>query len=179
MRRRRPPGRLPEPVDELAHRQAVDQPADREGADEQADQREIQAEAQMQVGADIGEGAEHGAEFHEGHDDHLARPWRAQHGRVVGNKVPSVLRRRRGAARDRIARELVEQPDAGEPQHGGENEEHGAPAEIIAEHAAGGLPEQLAEDLTGEEAAEHLLAALIGDDVADKGHGEGNDPAGG
>ena len=61
----------------------------------------------------------------------------------------------------------------------GENEEHVAPAEIIAEHAAGGLAEQLAEDLPGQEAAEHLLAALIGDDVADEGERERNDPAGG
>ena len=45
--------------------------------------------------------------------------------------------------------------------------------------AAGGLAEQLAEDLPGEVAAEHLLAALVGNDVADEGHGERNDPAGG
>ena len=51
----------------------------------------------------------------------------------------------------------------------GEDEEHVAPAELVAEHAAGGLAEQLPEDLAGQEAAEHLLAALVGHDVADKG----------
>ena len=43
----------------------------------------------------------------------------------------------------------------------------------------GRLSEQLAGDLPGQIAAEHLLAPLVGHDVADEGHAERNDPAGG
>lgn len=82
-------------------------------------------------------------------------------------------------AGDRIAPKLVEQAERGSREQSGENEEHVAPAEIIAEHAAGGLAEHLPENLSGQKAAEHLLAALVKDDVADEGEGEGNDPAGG
>ena len=45
--------------------------------------------------------------------------------------------------------------------------------------AAGGLAEQLPKDLPGQEATDHLLAALVGDHVADEGERERNDPAGG
>ena len=78
---------------------------------------------------------------------------------------------------DRVAPQFVEQADGGDRQQRGENEEHVAPAEIVAEYAAGGLAEQLAEDLTGQESAEHLLAARVGGHVADEGQGERNDPA--
>ena len=64
-------------------------------------------------------------------------------------------------------------------EHAGQHEEHVAPAETVAEDAAGGLAEQLAEDLPGRKRPSTVLAPLIGHDVADKGHAERDDPAGG
>jgi hypothetical protein len=49
--------------------------------------------------------------------------------------------------RHRIAPQFSEQPNRGRAEQRRQNEEHIAPAEKIAEHAAGGLAEQLAEDL--------------------------------
>ena len=46
------------------------------------------------------------------------------------------------------------------------------------EPAAGRLAEQLADDLARQVAPEHLLAPAIGDDVADIGHAERDDPGG-
>src|SRR5262245_55571654 len=82
-------------------------------------------------------------------------------------------------ARDRIAQELDDERDGGDGKKRGEEEEHAPPAEQIAEHAAGGLAEQLAQDLPRQEGAEHLLAPLIGNDIAEKGESERDDPTGG
>jgi hypothetical protein len=49
----------------------------------------------------------------------------------------------------------------------------------IADDAAGRLSEQLAGDLSGQIAAEHLLAAFIGNGIADECHPERDDPSGG
>ncbi len=73
----------------------------------------------------------------------------------------------------------IDQRDCGEREQAGQHEEHIAPAEPVAEHAARRLSEQLSEHLTGQEAAQHALAVLVGDDVAEKGHPERDDPAGG
>ena len=89
------------------------------------------------------------------------------------------LRRRVTRKGDRVAPQFVEQAKRGGREQAGQQKEHIAPAEIIAEHAAGGLAEQLAEDLARQEAADHQLAALVRDDIADKGQREWKDPAGG
>ena len=124
----RKPG-LAEPVEQQAHAQTVGQAADGKGADEQADQRKADAETQVQIGADIGEGAEHGAELDEGDDNDGQRPRRAQHQRVVGDKAAARLRRRVARMRNRIAPQFVEQTERGDRQQSGEDEEHVAPAE--------------------------------------------------
>ncbi len=82
-------------------------------------------------------------------------------------------------AGDRIAGEFDDERDCGEREQAGQHEEHIAPAEPVAEHAARGLSEQLSEHLTGKELPKHALAVLVGDDVAEKGHPERDDPAGG
>ncbi len=64
-------------------------------------------------------------------------------------------------------------------EHSGQHEEDVAPAEQVAQHAARGLAEQLAHDLSAEIAREHRLALLVRRHVADIGHGDRNDPAGG
>ena len=46
-----------------------------------------------------------------------------------------------------------------EREHAGEQEEHVAPAEQVAEDAAGGLAEHLAENLARQVAAEHRAGA--------------------
>ncbi len=91
----------------------------------------------------------------------------------------ALLDRRVARMRDRVAQQFVEQADGGDRQQAGQNEEHVAPAEIVAEHAARRLAEHLAENLPRQECAEHLLAPFVRNDVADEGHGEGNDPASG
>ena len=60
----------------------------------------------------------------------------------------------------------------------GKDEEHVAPAEQIAEHATAGLAEQLSQDLSGKIGTDHLLPALVRDDVADIGKRQRDDPAG-
>ena len=147
-------------------------------ADSQADQRETQAEAQAQVGADIGEGAPHDRALDEGGENDDAREWIAQHDGVVGDEAARGLVRMARLARQRIGDELEHQARRGQREDAGEHEEHIAPAQQIAEHAAGGLAGELAEDLAGQVAAEHGLAMLIGRDVADIGHGDRDHPAG-
>ena len=53
-----------------------------------------------------------------------------------------------------------------------------APTEQVADDAARRLAEQLAGDLPGKIASQHLLAPLIRRDVADIGHAERDDPGG-
>src|SRR6516225_8323598 len=79
--------------------------------------------------------------------------------------------------RDRIMRKFVEQSQRREREQAGEQKENIAPAEIVAEHAAGGLAEQLTENIPRDEAAEHRLASLVGDNVADESKRQRNDRA--
>ncbi len=132
----------------------------------------------MKVGADIGEAAEHEEAFDEGHGDHGARPGRAQHGEIVDDESARAGGGGVTGARDRIAQKFDHQRDGGERKKRGEEKEHAPPAEQIAEHAAGGLAEQLAEDLARQKGAEHLLPPLVGNDVAEEGESERDDPAG-
>ena len=181
---------MAEPVDKNLDQGGVDQPADAETGDGQADQRKTQSEAQAQVGADIGEGAPHDRALDEGGENDDAREWIAQHDGVVGDEAlpppqPSPAcgggqggGRMAGLARQRIGDELEHQARRGQCENAGEHEEHIAPAHQVAEHAAGGLAGELAENLAGQVAAEHGLAVLIGRDVADIGHGDRNHPAG-
>ncbi len=79
----------------------------------------------------------------------------------------------------RIEGEFGDQRQRGRGEYAAQDEEHVAPAEPVAEHAARDLAEQLAGNLAGEEAAEHLLAVFVRNDVADIGHRDRDDAAGG
>ncbi len=169
---------LSESVHQPAYGHAVDQSADGECADEQPDHGKINAEAQVQVGADIGEGAEHERAFDEAHCDHQSRPRRTQHGGIVSDETARTRGCRVAGAGDRIANEFEKQCDCRNREQCGQKIKDAPPSEEVAEDAAGGLAEQLAEDLSGQESAKNLLAALVGDDIAEEGHGQWNDPSG-
>jgi hypothetical protein len=133
----------------------------------------------VQVGADIGKAAEHEKAFDEGHGDDGPRPGRAQHGEIVDDEAARTGGSDVTGARDRIAQKFDHECNGGERKQRGEEKEHAPPAEQVAEHTAGGLPEKLAEDLARQKGAEHLLPPLIGNDVAEERKRERNDPAGG
>ena len=78
----------------------------------------------------------------------------------------------------RVGDEFGDQARAGQGEHGGEDEKHVAPPDEIAEHAAGHLSEQLAQDIARGVARQDRLALVVGGDVADIGHRDRNDPAG-
>src|SRR5262249_27248857 len=56
--------------------------------------------------------------------------------------------------------------------------EHVAPSEQIAEDAASGLTEQLAENLPRQKRTEHLLTTFVRNDVTEESQRQRDDPAG-
>src|SRR4029453_14427669 len=124
----------------------------------------------MKVSADIGKGAEHEQAFDESHGDHRSRPWRAEHGCVVGDKPARARGAGMAGMRNRIAQEFDEQGNGRDCKQRGEKKEHLPPAKEIAENAAGRLAKQLAENLARQEGAKHLLAALVWNDIAEESH---------
>ena len=91
----------------------------------------------MKVGADIGEGAEHEQAFDKSHGDHGARPWRAEHGCIVGDKSARARGAGMAGMRNGIAQEFDEQGNGRDCKQRGEKKEHLSPAKEIAENAAG------------------------------------------
>lgn len=133
----------------------------------------------MQVGSDEGQdGIEQGG-LDKNADCDEARPRRSEHTSVFGDQSAFALGAGAGGPRCRIEDELRDQRQCCGRKDAAENEEHVAPAEHVAEDAARDLSEQEPGNLAGEIAAEHGLPLLVGDDVADIGHGERDDAAGG
>ena len=60
----------------------------------------------MKVGADVSEGAEHEQALDDAQCDHLARPWRAEHRRVISDKAARARGGGVAGMRDRIAEEF-------------------------------------------------------------------------
>ena len=83
-----------------------------------------------------------------------------------------VLRR----PRLRIDRKLAGERNRRDAEETSQHEKHRPPAKPIAEHAAGGLTEQLPGDLAREIARQHLLPTRVGDDIADVRHPHWDDP---
>ena len=131
--------------------------------------------AQMQVGADVGKDALEQRALEADRQQHDARPGIAQHDLVACDRAlpgRDVAR----LARDGIGRKLGAERHGCEREHRRQQEEHRAPAEIVADDASRRLAEHLAQHLSGEESAEHLLAMLVGDHVADVGEADRQDP---
>src|SRR5262244_1287728 len=171
--------RLSEPVHQLLDRGGVKQAPDPERSDDQSDRAEAEGEAQMQVGADIGEGAPSDACLDEHGENDEARPRVGEHGGVIGDETARGLFAVASGAGARIGQKLEHEAQGRQREHAREHEEDAAPSQQLAQHAARRLAEELAENLPREIAGEHRLAALVGRHVADIGHGERNDPAGG
>ena len=101
----------------------------------------------MQVGADKGERAEQERRFEERRqDDERAPTGSPSTIAIVRRAAPrDALVARRAGARQRIDGEFAQQRRARRrAKIAGKDEEHGAPAEPVAEDAAGRLAEQLA-----------------------------------
>ncbi len=129
----------------------------------------------MQVGADIRKDALEERPLDADGNQHDARPRSAEHDPIAFNQAAPLLGVAR-RARHRIAHELIGERCGRNSQHRSERKEGGAPAEIVAYDAARGLAEQLAQHLTGQEPAEHLLALFVGHHVADIGQADRQDP---
>src|SRR5262245_66238650 len=114
----------------------------------------------MQVRSDVGEGAEHEHALDETHGDDRARPRRAQDGGVVGDEAARAGGGGVARMRDRIAEEFDQKRNRCDSEKCCKKKEYLPPSEEVAEDAAGCLPEQLTENLAGQESAEHLLAAF-------------------
>jgi hypothetical protein len=83
-----------------------------------------------------------------------------------------------GGAGLRVNGKLSHQAYGRKREEPGKHEEHVAPAKKVAQDAAGGLAEQLAQNLAGDETSQDLLQAIVRDDISDIGHRDRNDPAG-
>ena len=75
-----------------------------------------------------------------------------------------------GFAGLRIDREFEDQTGRWRGEQPGEHKEDVAPAKQVAEHPAGGLTEQLAENLSGNVPPEDLLQPVVRRHVTDIGH---------
>jgi hypothetical protein len=82
-------------------------------------------------------------------------------------------------AGDRIDDEFEDEAGRCEGEHACQHKEDVAPAQQIAEHAAGGLTEQLPENLARQIACQDRLQPVARRHVADIGHRDRDDPAGG
>src|SRR5215470_16143623 len=122
----------------------------------------------MQMGADIGKGAPRQSTSKEAGNQHDAGEGIGQHRGIAAEQTASAAAA--GFAGLRIDREFEDQTGCGHGEQSSEHEENIAPAKQVAEHPAGGLTEQLAEDLSGNVSPEDLLQAVMRRDVADIGH---------
>src|SRR6185312_16421447 len=129
--------------------------ADAEPGDGNADHREAQAKPRVQVGRDVGEGAEEDRALAEYRDDDEAAPGVGQQAAVVADETGLAL----GGAAHRlgpgIAAKLAREREARDREHHREYQEHRAPAEMIADDAAGDLAGDHAGHLSREEPRQH------------------------
>jgi hypothetical protein len=132
----------------------------------------------MQIRADIGEGAPGDARLDEHREDDEPCPRIREEGAVTGPESRRGFGRVADRTGARVDDKLEDEPSSREREHGREHEEHVAPAEQVAEHAAGRLAEELAGNLSREIAPQDRLATLVGRHVSDIGHRERNDPSG-
>src|SRR5258707_10187291 len=165
---------LAEPGDEKPHRRRVGKPAEAERGEERADRQIAQYETVAQIGAEIDEAAEEEESLDEGGGDDDANAAYLQQREVARDQraavVAAMLHDARGA--------YFEGQQGGDDEiDRAEDDEDAAPADRVAEEAAKDLAEDDAEDLAGEEAREHGLAVLVGDHIAEIGHGERDDGA--
>src|SRR5438477_3225474 len=109
----------------------------------------------MQIGADVSEGAPGQPAFKKAGNQHNAGEGICQDRGVAAKQI--VCATAVVFAGLRIDRELKHQAGGRQSEQSGKDEEHVAPAEQIAEHAAGGLSEQLSKNLPRNVAAEDLL----------------------
>ena len=78
----------------------------------------------------------------------------------------------------RVVAELAGQRERGGGEGRRQHHEHRAPAEMVADDAAGDLPGDHPAHLPGEKARQHGLPPRIGHGVADIGHAERHDDGG-
>ena len=133
----------------------------------------------MQRQADIGEGAEEQEALGEHGEQHGARPGAADQAQIGHGELRRPGREPQDRRRQRAGAQLAPEQQPGDQEHAGQDQEHGAPAEMIADDAADDLAADQAHDLAGDEPGERRLALLVGDMVADEGHGERDDRRGG
>src|ERR1700747_494746 len=99
----------------------------------------------MQIGADIGKGAPGQRAFKKTGNQHDAGKRIGQYRGIAAKQTASAAAASLSGLR--VDREFEGQTGRGHGEKSGKHEEDIAPAQEIAEHAAGGLAEQLAENL--------------------------------
>ena len=141
-------------------------------ADDQADRGEAQPEAQMQVGADIGEHAPAAARLRGTPRASRCAPTGSQHDlRSRRRSRASVLRRVRPARVTRIGRRARRSaPTAASANIAPSTKNTLRQPKQSPSTPPAAWPNNWPENLPGQEAAEHLLALLVGHHVADIGH---------